>query len=89
MAGGFLLHHFWWGSLFLVNLPAVVMAMPTVVLLLRNEVESERGPWEATSPILPIVGMPGTAYDIISFSHEGVGQAEVLPRAVGLLTFAA
>lgn len=87
--GGFLLHHFWWGSMFLANLPVVAIAMPAVALLLRNEVESEQGPWEATSPILSIVGMLGTAYAIISFSHEDIGPAEVvLPGTVGLTALA-
>ncbi|MEV7358879.1 MFS transporter [Kitasatospora sp. NPDC091276] len=85
VAGGFLLQHFWWGSIFLVNLPIVALAVPAVALLLRNEVESERQPWEATSPLLSMVGFLGCAYAIIAFTHDGVGIPEVvLPAAAGL-----
>ncbi|MFD7102714.1 MFS transporter [Streptomyces celluloflavus] len=85
VAGGFLLQHFWWGSIFLVNLPVVALAIPTVALLLRNEVESERQPWEATSPLLSIVGFMSSAYAIIAFTHDDVEPPEVvLPAALGL-----
>ncbi|MFJ9613952.1 MFS transporter [Streptomyces noursei] len=85
VVGGFLLQHFWWGSIFLVNLPIVALAMPAVALLLRNQVESERQPWEATSPLLSIVGFLGCAYTIIAFTHDGVGALELaLPGALGL-----
>ncbi|GAA3167304.1 MULTISPECIES: MFS transporter [Streptomyces] len=85
VAGGFLLHHFWWGSIFLVNLPIVAVAMPAVALLLRNEVESERQPWEATSPLLSIAGFLGCAYAIIAFTHDGAGPLEwALPAVLGL-----
>ncbi|MFE6685777.1 MFS transporter [Streptomyces sp. NPDC057743] len=85
VVGGFLLQHFWWGSIFLVNLPIVALAMPAVALLLRNEVEAERQPWEATSPLLSIVGFLGSAYAIIALSHDDVGPAEVaLPAGLGL-----
>ncbi|RLV10172.1 MFS transporter [Streptomyces griseocarneus] len=89
VAGGFLLHHFWWGSTFLVNLPVVAVAMPAVALLLRNEAEAERQPWEATSPVLSMVGLLGTAYAIIAVTHDGVGPAEVLlPGALGITALA-
>ncbi|MEU7636746.1 MFS transporter [Streptomyces sp. NPDC039016] len=85
VVGGFLLQHFWWGSIFLVNLPVVALAMPAVALLLRNKIEAERQPWEATSPILSIVGFLGCAYAIITFTHDGVGMVEVaVPAVLGL-----
>ncbi|WP_438484726.1 MFS transporter [Streptomyces sp. S186] len=85
VVGGFLLQHFWWGSIFLVNLPIVALALPAVALLLHNKIESERQPWEATSPLLSIAGFLGSAYAIIAFTHEGVGVMEVaLPAVLGL-----
>nr|WP_237550576.1 MFS transporter [Streptomyces sp. SID8354] len=89
VVGGFLLQHFWWGSIFLVNLPIVALALPAVALLLHNRIESERQPWEATSPLLSIVGFLGCAYAIIAFTHEGVGVLEVaVPAVLGLTALA-
>ncbi len=33
LVGGFLLEHFWWGSVFLVNVPIIVFAVIAVVLV--------------------------------------------------------
>ena len=33
IVGGFLLDHFWWGSVFLINVPVVVIALAAVTLL--------------------------------------------------------
>ncbi|MFE7134274.1 MFS transporter [Streptomyces sp. NPDC057638] len=85
VAGGILLEHFWWGSTFLVNLPILAVVMPAVALLLRHEVESERQPWEAVSPLLSVVGLLGSAYAIMAFTHDGVTVREVaLPGVLGV-----
>src|SRR5947208_2391963 len=41
--GGWLLDHFWWGSVFLINLPVVVLAL-LAVLWLVPESRAERKP---------------------------------------------
>ncbi|MCE7010835.1 MFS transporter [Kibdelosporangium philippinense] len=69
VAGGLLLNHFWWGSIFLVNVPIVAIALPVVGFLLKNEVSETKQPWEATSPALAIVGSLGIAYAIIALPH--------------------
>src|SRR5690349_6740543 len=43
IVGGYLLDHFWWGSVFLINVPVVVIAVIAVVMLLP-ESRSERRP---------------------------------------------
>src|SRR5256885_15637924 len=34
LVGGYLLKHFWWGSIFLVNVPAAALALVAVVFLI-------------------------------------------------------
>jgi DHA2 family multidrug resistance protein-like MFS transporter len=34
IVGGYLLSHFWWGSVFLINVPVVVIALAAVALLM-------------------------------------------------------
>ena len=46
IVGGYLLDHFWWGSVFLINVPVVVLALVAVAVLLpesRSEQRPERG----------------------------------------------
>ncbi|MGI5500338.1 MFS transporter [Lentzea sp. CA-135723] len=86
VAGGFLLNHFWWGSIFLVNVPIAAIAIPVVAVLLRNEVPETKQPWEVTSPTLAIVGSLGIAYGIIALAHERVSVVEVAgPGLLGLV----
>ena len=42
LAGGYLLDHFWWGSVFLVNLPVVVVTVVAVVWLVPSSKDPER-----------------------------------------------
>jgi DHA2 family multidrug resistance protein-like MFS transporter len=44
VAGGFLLNHFWWGSIFLVNVPIAALALPVVAFLLKNQVPDTKQP---------------------------------------------
>lgn len=36
LAGGFLLEHFWWGSVFLVNVPVMLVVLPMVWILIPD-----------------------------------------------------
>src|ERR1700761_6115568 len=40
--GGFLLSHFWWGSVFLINVPVVVLAVAAVAFLLPESRSARR-----------------------------------------------
>jgi len=71
VVGGFLLEHFWWGSVFLINLP--VMAV-LVVVGIRTIPESRNpapGPWDLTSVVLSFVGMIGVVYAVKEMAAHG------------------
>src|ERR1700727_2108875 len=42
IVGGYLLDHFWWGSVFLINVPVVVLAVAAVVVLLPESRSAQR-----------------------------------------------
>jgi len=56
--GGVLLEHFWWGSVFLVNLPIVVLALAASVVLLV----------ESRDPSVPPLDLPGLGLSGVSVS---------------------
>ena len=63
--GGVLLEHFWWGSIFLLNVPIAVWRSSGAVLLIPES----RGPARAVDPVgavLSIVGMTAVVWAIIS-----------------------
>jgi EmrB/QacA subfamily drug resistance transporter len=88
--GGLLVNHFWWGSVFLINAPVVVIALAAVAVL----VPESRNP-RATRPDLPgaafaTVGMVALVWGVISAPEHGWGSGRVLAAmVVAVLTLAA
>ncbi|MEU8651092.1 MFS transporter [Streptomyces sp. NPDC048737] len=57
IAGGFLLEHFWWGSVFLINLPVMAVLVVVGVRTLPESRNPDPGPWDLTGVALSLVGM--------------------------------
>jgi len=77
---GVLLQHFWWGSVFLVNLPAMALLMVTgPVLLPRGEVRRDRR-FDVVSSVLSLGAVLPTIYGIKEWATHGAD-----PRWVGSL----
>ncbi|MFE6737476.1 MFS transporter [Streptomyces tubercidicus] len=85
LIGGALLDHFWWGSLFLVNLPVAVVALAAVVTLVP-ESKSRAGELpDLLGAVLSMVGMVGVVFAIISGPVTGWLSGRVLiSAAIGL-----
>lgn len=87
--GGVLLEHFWWGSIFLLNVPIVVLAIIGAVAMIPES----RGPARAVDPggaVLSMVGMTAVVWAIISVPVDGFGSAKVLGGlAVGVAALTA
>ncbi|WP_330317242.1 MFS transporter [Streptomyces platensis] len=98
LIGGSLLDHFWWGSLFLVNLPVAVVALLAVVALVPesrsrggelppalNGVRAGGTPMDLLGALLSMVGMVGVVFAIISGPVTGWLSGRVLiSAALGL-----
>ncbi len=69
--GGVLLEHFWWGSVFLINIPGMVVLVVGGLVLLPEHRNPEPGPWDLPSVGLSMVGMLGVVYAI----KEGTAAA--------------
>ncbi|MFF2805801.1 MFS transporter [Streptomyces sp. NPDC058000] len=92
LIGGALLDHFWWGSLFLVNLPVTAIAM-VAVLALVPESKSHGGERpDVLGALLSMIGMVGVVFAIISGPVTGWTSGRVLVSAAigiaGLALFA-
>ena len=71
VVGGFLLEHFWWGSVFLINLPVMAVLVVVGVRLLPESRDPEPGPWDLVSVVLSLVGMVGVVYGIKEAASHG------------------
>ncbi|MEU3789875.1 MFS transporter [Streptomyces fructofermentans] len=71
VVGGFLLEHFWWGSVFLINLPVMAVLVLVGVKLLPESRNPRPGPWDLASVVLSLVGMVGIVYGIKEAASHG------------------
>ncbi|WP_171052787.1 MFS transporter [Streptomyces marianii] len=87
LTGGLLLEHFWWGSIFLVNVPVVVVGFVAMALLVPDSRDPEPGRIDPVGVLLSIVGLVLLVYGII---HGGelasLSDRSVLLPLVGGLT---
>ncbi|MGY6500888.1 MAG: DHA2 family efflux MFS transporter permease subunit [Acidimicrobiales bacterium] len=65
VAGGWLLEHYWWGSVFLVNIPIVVVAILAVLVLVPESKESGVPTLDWRGAILSIAALGALVFTII------------------------
>jgi EmrB/QacA subfamily drug resistance transporter len=65
VAGGFLLEHWWWGSIFLVNVPIVVLAAAGTVAIVPDSRDPAPGRLDPVGVALSTLGLLALVYGII------------------------
>ncbi|MFC5803520.1 MFS transporter [Streptomyces formicae] len=80
--GGFLVQHFWWGSVFLVNIPLMVLILPIGRWLLPESRGSGDGPWDVAGALMAAAGILGM---VLGVKRLGVGHGLLEPRTIGPL----
>jgi EmrB/QacA subfamily drug resistance transporter len=78
IAGGVLLEHFWWGSVFLVNVPVVAFALVAGYLLVPDSRDPAAGKLDPFGSILSIAGLSVLLWAVIEGPSNGWGSASVL-----------
>ncbi|TQN32091.1 DHA2 family integral membrane protein (MFS transporter) [Haloactinospora alba] len=63
--GGFLLEHFWWGSVFLINVPVTGIGLLLMALLVPESRNEEPGKLDPVGVVLSIIGLVLLVYGII------------------------
>ncbi|MCD9143530.1 MFS transporter [Streptomyces albireticuli] len=85
LVGGFLLEHFWWGSVFLINIPLMAVSLPVGRWLLPESTGDGDGPWDVLGALMAAFGLFGV---VLAVKRLGGGEppltlATVVPGAVG------
>ncbi|WP_210586873.1 MFS transporter [Streptomyces sp. GESEQ-35] len=65
ITGGVLLDHFWWGSVFLINVPIVIVAVALMVWLVPDSRDPKPGRIDPVGVVLSVVGLVLLVYGII------------------------
>src|SRR6476619_3623847 len=71
IVGGYLLDHFWWGSVFLINVPVVVLAVIAVAMLLPESRSAERLRIDVVGVIPSSAGLAALTYGFIKAGQDG------------------
>ncbi|MEU6423111.1 MFS transporter [Streptomyces spiralis] len=82
---GVLVQYFWWGSVFLVNLPAMVLLLVLGPVLLPESKNPEPGRFDLLSVPLSMAAVLPVIYGLKEIPSEGVHPLYVVSIAVGLL----
>lgn len=72
VVGGALLQHFWWGSVFLINLPVMAALVLVGIKLLPESKNPVAGPWDLISVGLSLVGVIGVVYAVKEATSHGL-----------------
>ncbi|MFJ3422257.1 MFS transporter [Streptomyces sp. NPDC086082] len=81
LLGGFMLNHFWWGAIFLINLPVAALALTAVVVLVPESKNPRGDRPDLLGALLSTVGMAALVYAIISGPAHGWTSGRVLLTA--------
>jgi EmrB/QacA subfamily drug resistance transporter len=85
VTGGFLLEHFWWGSVLLVNVPVVIVGLVGGFLLIPDSRDPSAPRVDVPGAVLSMVGLFVLLWGLIEGPGKGWGSPEVLGAfAVGL-----
>ncbi|MFJ1580573.1 MFS transporter [Streptomyces sp. NPDC088182] len=86
LIGGAMLDHFWWGAIFLINIPVAVLGVSAVVALVPESKSKEGERPDLLGALLSTIGMTAVVYAIISGPDHGWLSGQVLLSAsLGLL----
>ncbi|MFB4423128.1 DHA2 family efflux MFS transporter permease subunit [Streptomyces sp. QL37] len=81
LIGGAMLDHFWWGAIFLINIPVAVIGLVAVVRLVPESRNPHGDRPDLVGALLSTLGMASVVYAIISGPEHGWGSGPVLLTA--------
>ncbi|WP_406147352.1 MFS transporter [Streptomyces sp. NBC_01012] len=81
LIGGAMLDHFWWGAIFLINIPVAAIGLIAVVRLVPESRNSDGARPDLVGALLSTLGMASVVYAIISGPEHGWGSGPVLLSA--------
>ncbi|WP_156721690.1 MFS transporter [Streptomyces apocyni] len=87
LLGGLLLEHFWWGSVFLINIPLMLASIPIGRWLLPESTGDHNGPWDVVGALMAAAGLFGV---VLGVKRAGGGEGVVsfltlVPLVLGVL----
>jgi MFS transporter, DHA2 family, multidrug resistance protein len=90
LLGGWLLSHYWWGWVFLINVPVVLVTIIAVAALVPESRSAARPGLDPIGILSSSAGLAAVTYGLIEAGQQGWGSAGALvPLAIGMLVLLA
>ncbi len=84
--GGWLLTHYWWGWVFLMNLPVALVGLIAVVALVPESRSPERPGLDLVGVTTSVAGLVGVTYGLIEAGRNGwTDTSALIPITLGLV----
>jgi EmrB/QacA subfamily drug resistance transporter len=83
IVGGWLLDHFWWGSVFLINVPVALLGLVAAAVLIPESKDPDPRPGDLPGGVLSTAGLVALVYGVIEAPRRGWGDPNVL-GAIGV-----
>ncbi|MFC9178798.1 MULTISPECIES: MFS transporter [Streptomyces] len=83
VVGGLLLNNFWWGSVFVINTPVMVLVLILAPILLPERRDLNRGKLDVLGALLSIAGIMAFIYGLKELVVDGYSQSAAVYAAVG------
>jgi len=81
--GGWLLDSFWWGSVFLINVPVIALALIAVALLMPESRSEQKPRLDVTGVAISSAGLVALVYGFIKAGEDGWGDVTALATMTG------
>jgi MFS transporter, DHA2 family, multidrug resistance protein len=85
LVGGVLLESFWWGSVFLLAVPVMVLLLAVGPRLLPEYRDPQPGRFDLASVALSLVAVLAVIYGVKAVASDGVSWAGVAPALAGIV----
>lgn len=84
IVGGWLLEHFWWGSIFLINVPVLVVLLVVAPFLLPESRNPGSARLDPLSVVLSVVSMLPFVFGIKKLASDGISPLGVASLLLGV-----
>src|SRR6476661_1305317 len=78
ITGGFLLEHFWWGSIFIVNVPIVIAGLILGFFLVPESKDPSHAALDPVGAVLSIVALGSILWAVIEAPDKGWGSSTIV-----------
>jgi MFS transporter, DHA2 family, multidrug resistance protein len=84
LVGGLLLEHFWWSSVFAINVPVMVVLVVLGIRFIPESRDPHPGPFDPTSAVLSMAGIVPIVYAVKELAGGEAGLGAAMAAAAGI-----